>query len=280
MMNGHQKAPGPVGKRKQKEIPSVLDRYEAKYTIPESMIDAIADFVSPYCSFDKYSEKAEDGFYKVNSLYFDSPEYLFLRQRLLKTETRFNMRIRSYGDNPQPPYYLEIKQKRGDVIRKFRAKVHDDNLEALFCAPTMAQHDAEDETQNKNRDLFFRMATIYNAQPKVIVQYNRKAFVSNYEEYARVTFDIGLRYMQENAYNPVPVLEKTIPCDVESCFDEGCTVILELKCYTAFVPVWMIDLVRAFQLKRRGFSKYSVCIRPFFNRYRYDRAVMRSPVCE
>jgi hypothetical protein len=278
-MNGHQKTSGLSGKQAQKEIPSILDRYEAKYTIPESMIDEIADFISPYCSYDKYSEKSDDGFYKVNSLYFDSPEFLFLRQRILKAEKRFNMRIRSYGDNPQLPYFMEIKQKKGDVVRKFRAKVLNENIEALFYASPVAQHDPEDEQQDMNKNLFLTMAHIYNAQPQVIVQYDRKAFVSEYEEYARVTFDAGLRYMQENSYNTIPDLKKTFFCDLEPSFDEGCSVILELKFYTSFVPRWMMDLVRKFQLTKRGFSKYSTCIRPFINRYRYDRGVMKSAIC-
>jgi hypothetical protein len=39
------------------EIPPVLDRYEAKYTIPESLIAGISDFIRPYCYLDKYSER-------------------------------------------------------------------------------------------------------------------------------------------------------------------------------------------------------------------------------
>jgi hypothetical protein len=43
---------------------------------------------------------------------------------------------------------------------------------------------------------------------------------------------------------------------LETCFDPGCSVILELKCHASTVPFWMLDLVRRFELRRRSFSKY------------------------
>ena len=38
-----------------KLTPPVLERYELKFVIPDYMIDPISDFVSVYCSLDKYS---------------------------------------------------------------------------------------------------------------------------------------------------------------------------------------------------------------------------------
>jgi hypothetical protein len=267
-------------KNEQAAIPVVLERYEAKYTIPFNMIDEISRFVAPYCSLDKYSELATDRFYTINSLYFDTPAFLFLRQRMYKVEKRFNMRIRSYGDNPQPPYFLEIKQRRGDVIRKLRATVNEPDLKAMVEGYETAPPPQADKKQQCNRRTFCRTVHDYNARPVVLVQYRRKAFISNCDDYARVTFDIGLRYMPRNDYNLQPNENEMIPCDTQGCFDSGCCVILELKCYAASVPLWMIDLVRAFQLNRRGFSKYSNCIRPLLDRYRSEGVFSRESVLE
>jgi len=106
----------------QKGIPPMLERYEMKFTIPSKMVRPMADYASIYCSQDRYSQQSEGGFYRVNNLYLDSPNYLFLRRRLERVPNRFNMRVRSYGDDPGLPYYLEVKQKAGDVIRKYRAR--------------------------------------------------------------------------------------------------------------------------------------------------------------
>jgi hypothetical protein len=248
------------------EIGAVLERYELKYTIPCTMVDEISHFVSTYCYLDKYSQKSHDLFYKINSLYFDTPDFLFLRWRLGSVLRRFNMRIRCYGDYPKPPYFLEVKQKRGDVVKKLRAKILDTDIYKLLNGPIPEGFLAGDK-EAPSRTAFLRLAHIYNAQPQVIVQYRRKAYISNYEDYARVTFDKELRYMQQNEYSPVPIEEKMASCDVETSFDSGCNLILEMKCYTSYVPLWMIDCVKKFQLKRRSFSKYSTCLRPIFNKY-------------
>ena len=76
------------------------------------------------------------------------------------------------------------------------------------------------------------------------------------DDYARLTFDVDLRFRQETGYRPVPSLGAMVSCDHTLAFDPGCAVILELKCYTSRVPLWMIDLIRFFNLERRSFSKY------------------------
>ena len=258
--------------------PPLLSRYEAKYTIPFSQIDSIVQFISPYCSYDTYSTLSPDKFYIVNSLYFDTPDLHFLRQRMTKAEKRFNMRIRSYGNDPSFPYFFEIKQRVGDVVRKVRAKVDDPDFAAPFKASSCQKSSGDESKNTAYRNLFYRTANQFNAHPVVLVQYRRQAFFSNYDEYARVTFDIDLRYMQQSDYDPRPVLEEMSPCDAETCFSEGTSVILELKCYTSYVPLWMIDLVRSFQLKRTGFSKYSTCLKPVLSRHLLDERITRNPV--
>lgn len=254
---------------KEFSTPSTLERYELKYTIPSFMVEPIVDFIKPYCSFDSYSEKsvATDSYYKVNSLYFDTPEYLFIRKRMARSENRFNMRIRSYGDEPVPPYFLEIKQRRGDTIRKFRAKCEDTFLKELSNSELKPVHFSSSEKERKNQELFFNLMQTYHANPVVLVQYMRKAFVSDVDDYARVTFDKSLRYMPQTAFNVFPCERSMCPSDFQTNYDDGCSIILELKCYTSYVPMWMLDLVRTFQLRRRGFSKYSNCLKPVFDRY-------------
>ncbi|HAJ79722.1 MAG TPA: hypothetical protein DCO75_08110 [Fibrobacteres bacterium] len=268
-------------RKKQTDLPSIIERFELKYTIPVSFVEPISKFVSPYCSLDKYSEISSDKFYIINSLYFDTPDFLFLRQRRLRTENRFNMRIRSYGESPTPPYFLEIKQRRGDTVKKYRAKVFDENLEAMCNDPESVFSEKDDKNEN-NRELFRRTLLKYNARPVVLVQYKRKAYISDIDDYARVTFDIGLSSMPPplTGYQPEPDNGEITPCDVQTCFDSGCCVILELKCYTNFVPLWMIDMVRTFELKRRSFSKYSNCLRSIMQRNDYSGLLMRKPMMD
>jgi len=272
-----------MSKKNQKAIPPVLERFELKYTIPFEMVEPISNFVSLYAYLDKYSERAEAGFYKINNLYFDTPDYLLLKKRQAESDNRFNMRIRSYGDNPKPPYFLEIKHKMGDILRKYRYPVNSEDLNSFILKHKYSYESHEalnaeecDESQKRNRDIFFRLMRTYNAEPKLLTQYVRKAWISDIDDYARVTFDIDLRYMPEDRYNVLPDESMMVNYDNEVLFDPYCSVILELKCYASSVPLWMIDLIQRFDLRRRGFSKYMSGALELFDRYSYDSGIYGS----
>jgi len=247
----------------QLEIPAVLERYELKYTIPREWVEPITEFIKPYCDMDAYSARCADGFYRVNSLYLDSPDLIFLRTKMCGAARRFNMRVRTYGENPGYPYFFEIKHKNGDTIRKVRAVIREGDLEdVIFGSP----RPGEDPTLALCR----KEAITYNVQPWVQTRYLRKAFISHCDDYARVTFDRGLEYAPRERFDPIPVDSEMTPSDIDPLFDPETNVILELKCYTSYVPSWMIDLIRHFELRRRGFSKYAAGVVPAVQRFGFD----------
>lgn len=266
--------------RIQQEMPAQLDRYELKYAIPLEMIDSISAFVSAYCSPDKYSLQTQSGFYRVNNLYLDSPNYRFLRNRLEGVDNRFNMRVRSYGDDSGMPWFMEIKQKTGGVVRKYRARITTcEGFQLFKDSDYSLQKNSFDTLQEQNRMMFERLVYSYNATPKVLTQYERKAWVSDVDEYARVTFDRNLRFMPETEYNLTPREAEMVSCDPEVVFDPGCSVILELKCYALQVPLWMIDLIKHFDLNRRSFSKYTTGIAEVMGMYQYDVSSRVAAIC-
>ncbi len=246
----------------EKAIPSVLERYELKYTIPIDMVDDISDFISAYCTLDKFSELSEDEYYEVNSLYFDSPEYTFLKNRIESVQNRFNMRIRSYGTGENPPYFYEIKQKTGDISKKFRSQINGE-LDQIKSHSALIS-DSLTEDDRKNLELFIQLHEGYNATPKVLTSYRRKAYISDYDLYARVTFDKELSYTRENKIVVTPPRHRMNYYDHEEIFDDGCNVVLELKCLKSYVPHWMLDLITKFDLKRVGFSKYANSLKDLF----------------
>lgn len=243
------------------------------------MIDPISEFASVYCSPDKYSMNTGNGFYRVNSLYLDSPDYYFLKMRLKGVHNRFNMRVRSYGDTPDVPYFLEIKHKTSGVVRKYRAAVTDREWYREYTEPRSGSGDKNSATGDAiNRKRFERMVHTYNAEPKILTQYLRKAWISDVNDYARITFDTDLMFRPETEYRPIPDNRGMVSCDHTLAFDPGCSVILELKCYTSRVPVWMIDMIRCFNLQRRSFSKYLTGASELLGLYRYDPATRVSAV--
>jgi hypothetical protein len=237
--------------KSQKEMPAKLERYELKYLIPESWIEPISDYLSIYCSLDKHSEKTHDNYYMVYSLYLDSPYFTFLQQRMNGVENRFNMRIRTYDNKKCLPCFLEIKQKRSTIIKKYRAKIDSPDWPEF-----LVQNIPNKMTSQEIVALFYRLLQSYNASPKVFTQYRRKAYVSDIDDYARATFDINLKSCKQEEFKLSPGAHRMSNYDNELHFPPGANVILELKCYTASVPLWMIDLIKKFNLERQRFSKY------------------------
>ncbi len=258
--------------------PYQLERIESKFTIPIGLIEPISDFASIYCSLDRHAISSPDGFYRINNLYFDTPEFLFLKKRLANCENRFNMRIRSYSDTQESPCFFEVKQRKDNAIKKMRAPVDDKNWHRLFDEPGYHPENAGGDaaTFDSNKSLFLKLALAYNATPKVLTQYRRRAFVSAVDDYARATIDTELRCQSRESYDLIPDERQMVSCDDITCFDPGCSAVLELKCYASYVPLWMSDLVRHFDLRRRSFSKYVTGIARVLDRYHYDPSIRQA----
>jgi SPX domain protein involved in polyphosphate accumulation len=241
------------------KLPPIIERHELKYAIPYSYVESISKFIDPYCSLDHHSAIEPDHFYRVNSLYFDTRSLEFLQQRMYGKDGRFNFRVRCYGDEGKPPYFLEIKRKSGTTGKKYRAVAGADEWPRILTDPSfrISESDSQDEIANKS--LFLRLATSYAVEPKVLTQYRRRAFFSVVDDYARVTMDASMKYRVQHSYSLVPD-STMVSYDNETIYDKSqaseAAVILELKCNIGQVPIWMLDLISTFNLQQQGFSKY------------------------
>ena len=130
--------------------PLNLDRYELKYIIPFRMVEVISDYVAQYCELDYYSQISPDKFYVINSLYLDTPTYYIARRRQNAENELSSFRIRSYGSDPKPPFYVESKMKLRDFCRKRRGKIPIDNLQELFDNPWALAEKGYDPFAEKN----------------------------------------------------------------------------------------------------------------------------------
>ena len=245
-------------------LPPVLERYELKYMIPLEYVEPITDFISLYCSLDYHSEtaKADNYFYSVNSLYFDTPRYEFLKQRIAGQAHRVNMRARTYGDGSKPPYFLEIKQRMGipGVVRKYRATVADEEWPSLLTDPNFRIADTDSAKERANKELFLRLAISNAIEPKILTKYQRRAFFSTVDEYVRVTMDANMQYRKQDDYALVSTYGMT-NYDNETIYavntSSDANVVLEIKCNIGEVPQWVLSLVNLFELKQQAFSKYA-----------------------
>lgn len=235
--------------------PLILERYELKYLIPLDLVEPISQYVEMYCEMDYYSQIEPDHFYVINSLYFDSDDFKIFNYKQLSQANRFNLRIRSYGRNPTVPYFFEVKKKKNDIIRKIRTKVFEPDLNIFMNQVLEGAVDITEKSQAAINE-FLYWHYLLQVQPKVLTQYRRKAYLSTVDDYARVTFDRDMRFHAESNWNVIPNEQMLQHYDHGDVFkDTQSLVILELKSTTK-VPLWIIDLIKYFNLRRESVSKF------------------------
>lgn len=234
-----------------------LERYELKYHVPLDILPALDAFLAPWCELDPASARTEGNFYWITSLYLDSPRYTLLRWGAAKPDGRFNMRIRAYGEHPEnaSSWHFEIKEKACDQVTKLRGVLKDGTPNLLWdeTAHVLSLAGGEDK---ENLRKFIHRSLSYNTHPVLLTQYRRKAWFGRMEDYARVTLDIGMRWREERGFDFSVDPRDMRPSDLPERFDPGCNAVIELKCARDRIPVWMVDLIRRFDLVRSGFSKF------------------------
>jgi len=231
----------------------VLERREFKYLVPENIAQDIARAINGICGRDPYA--GPSGIYTIRSLYLDSDSFDCYWANEREQFQRFKCRIRSY-----PPLsnnvWFEVKGREGDTIRKTRVRIPGNDWQELLRNPTVKNLEKIPLPGRQYAERFLALVHTHHLKPKVLVEYDREAFFSHVDDYARITFDRAIRCQvqesadvnaQENAWRFVdnPVMTHT----------EKSMCVVELK-FGAIVPRWMHVMVQNFELLRYSFSKY------------------------
>ncbi len=234
-------------------VTATINRYEMKYRIPKTMVGPIREAVRGLCELDS---AARDGRYRIASLYLDTPGRRLYFETRNRAPRRFKLRVRRYDYGP---IFLEVKHRSSDVVKKTRVALPFDAWPgALHDLHSVHELDLPKSERRKVEDFVGRCLRL-QAEPACVVRYEREAWVSTVEDYGRVTFDYRLVGAGPEGWT-LPINDDSAawrPCDTADRYglhESG--VVLELKC-THAVPYWMTDLVRRFDLRRSGFSKYA-----------------------
>jgi hypothetical protein len=242
--------------------PQVFERLELKYAMTEYRAKRVRDAIAPWVRPDRYNGTDGRPGYPIASLYLDSPNLAFHRAKQDGATDRFKLRIRTYG--PTGPAHMEIKRKVNQVVHKLRVTVPRES--AGMAA--RGGYPAGFESPSPARDVLDRfqfLALRSRAEPKLTVCYDREAYQSTVDSYARVTFD---RHITAAAAGDLDWSLRGASEPLEWQFldrgeklRDGVTslVMLELKCEPQ-VPLWMSSIIREHDLKKVGFSKYSIGI--------------------
>ncbi len=215
-------------------------RHEQKYYITLTQATELTDRLSKVLPFDKYSMPG--GKYLISSVYFDTPENKALEGTAAGLLKRKKYRIRAYNHSDSF-ISLEKKTKRGPLGKKESVRIdrqiYDDIMykrgESLLKIDSPLAHE------------FYHMINVEGYRPKTVVEYTRRAFVSNISN-VRITLDMNI---------------KGSGAGVDMFLDSGslvytvppCWVVLEVK-YDHFLPDFIRNLLPDASVMQSSCSKY------------------------
>lgn len=194
-------------------------RHEFKYSISNIDDHIVATRLRKVFRHDIHANK--EGFYRVSSLYFDTPYDKALRQKLDGMSQREKFRIRYYNDDLSF-IRLEKKIKINKMNAKFSTMLTKEQVACLLQGNIDFLLTSEDELMI---ELYSKMKGQL-LHPKTIVTYEREAF-QYVPGNVRITIDRNLR----TTLNPLHFLNPSTPhMDVEREY-----TIFEVK-YDEFLP--------------------------------------------
>lgn len=216
-------------------------RHELKYLVDERDLILLESKLKSIMKTDKHYE---GGAYEIRSAYFDDYKDSALQQNLMGVSPRFKYRIRIY--NGEDSYiHLEKKIKNHDMTRKESCSLSGEECRRILAGQYQIQ--PEDGEFLKQ---FKAYATMHLLKPKVIVAYERKAFICP-EGNVRVTFDRNI--------SSVTDIEQFFEKDMaKRPIMESGKHVLEVK-YDEFLPRYIKAALNTGKLDRTTFSKYYLC---------------------
>ncbi len=238
----------------------MLERYEFKYLVTGRDIPIIRQTALSVGALDKNA--STDGTYTIRSLYFDTYDQLLYQANDRQAHERFKVRVRCYPGHGMPfgraPVFLEIKRRTGDVIRKSRAAL----APSLWVAVVRGDEEALKAVPAQVRpaaQAFVEKVLHYHLEPQELVQYQREAFASRIDEYARLTLDTRICSQPALGLSLEGNPRRWRNLDGPRLLDGGSRTVLELK-FQDRPPRWMVALVRRLDLFRLSFSKYGSAV--------------------
>ncbi len=212
-------------------------RVEDKYTMPNLDFFLLENRIKQFLPLDHEHQ------YKISSLYFDDCYDSDLNDTINGNPIRKKMRIRIYDDSFDT-IKLEIKHKCYSRIDKKSCDITRGEMFSLINGKTISWSDKKDNPRN----LFNEKILTANLRPKIIVTYDRSAYLYNAGN-TRITFDSNVGssnnidlFGDKNLYHDGLIEDK----------------ILEVK-YDEFVPDFVSQVLTVDSMMQISYSKYRLC---------------------
>lgn len=222
----------------------IFNRYEYKYLVDSQTMEKVSLGLAGYANPDKYGK---EGSYRVTSLYYDTTDELFYLQTLDNLPFRQKLRLRVYGKPvPGDPGFLEIKQRHHGLVHKRRLALPLTDAFAATVPGVIAPSNLEGTSLQIFQEVSF-LVDYFTLVPKIVVSYQRQAYVGCNDSNLRITFDTDLLYW-------LGKLRVEHPEQPAHVFRDD-NVIMEIKSNKP-LPFWLSRLVTVSQCSKLKLSKY------------------------
>ena len=153
----------------------VFERYEYKYIITKEQYYQINKLLEGKLVEDEYGRTT------IQSLYYDTDNYLLIRRSIEKPMYKEKIRLRGYGEvNSDSKVFLEIKKKSDGIVYKRRVRLKEKEAVDFFYSDTPL-----DNGQIGNEINYFKQ--YYGSlRPPMLLNYDREAFKKLLKEIHKV----------------------------------------------------------------------------------------------
>lgn len=215
----------------------IFKRYEKKYKISKEQFASLLSQIEKHTVKDKYGDVT------INSLYFDTPNKLLIRNSIEKPVYKEKLRLRCYNECTNDGHtFTEIKKKYKGVVYKRRIiSSYNDALSYLTD-----KEDTIPPSQIKSEIDYFK-GYYKGLEPSMCIFYDRQALYDKDDSNVRITFDSNILYRDYDLDLTKGVYgEKILPDDV---------YIMEIKTLGA-IPLWLCEILDKEHIYSTSFSKY------------------------
>ncbi|MCA8975151.1 MAG: polyphosphate polymerase domain-containing protein [Planctomycetes bacterium] len=221
-----------------------FNRYEIKYSIPAASMRHLMPDLMRFLRPDPHS--TESGFYKVASLYFDTPGLDCYRNKIDGLLFRRKLRIRIYPDAPNAPAFVEIKQRINRTVQKRRLAMTLPDAYRL-CSGDMRFELSEPDDQEVADEIHCLVRSL-RLVPQNVISYTRQAWEGYFMDPGlRVTFDTMIRTRRASFDLEQPRREML-------AYPAG-KAVMEVKANER-VPHWLVTLLARHECNLDRISKY------------------------
>jgi len=222
----------------------VFCRHEVKYLVPATVKSLLESGLIARMEPDSHCISKPD--YRIDNLYYDTPDRMFARITLGKIYFREKLCIRAYGEtSPDGPVYIEIKRKIGDLVGKRRCCL---GLAEAYCFLEGTACPVYGSYTNKQvaRELI-RFIQQHPVEPAMFISYRRKAWTGLAEPDLRISFDTDIMYrptdLRFDSMRDGPILLREP------------NWLMEVKARHT-MPRWLASLINDHHLRPINFTKY------------------------